>query len=46
MTAYIDIKGENINRIERLIKKEKAKQEQQQEDSKRVNGRNRMRFKS
>jgi len=46
MAAYIDIKGENINRIETLIKNQKAKAEQQLEDSKRVNSRNKMRFKS
>jgi hypothetical protein len=43
MAAYIDIKGENINRIETLIKNQKAKAEKQLEDSKRVNSRTKMR---
>jgi hypothetical protein len=46
MTAYIDKKGDVMNRIEILIKNQKAKAEQQLEDSKRVNSRNKMRYKS
>jgi hypothetical protein len=44
MTAYIDIKGGYINRIENLIKNEKAKADKQLEDSKRVNSQKNKRY--